>query len=134
MRCCKRDALLDVRDDHAFGDRLADFDHFFFEALAVFGELDRVDRRTEQFDAVLLEDTGVVQFDREIQSGLAAERRQKRIRAFARDDLFDRCDGKRLEVDRIGNLGIGHDRRRIRIDEDDAVAFFTKARHACTPA
>ena len=35
-------------------------------------------------------------------------------------------DRQRLEVDRVRDLGIGHDRRRIRVDEDDPVAFLAQ--------
>ena len=35
-------------------------------------------------------------------------------------------DRQRLQVDRVGNLGVGHDRCRIRVDEHDAVAFFAQ--------
>ena len=110
----------------ALGHRFADLEHLALEALAVFGEPDRLDRRAEQLDAVALEHAGFVELDREVEAGLPAQRRQQRVRALARDDRFDRCDGQRLEIDRVGHLGIGHDRRRIRVDEDDAVAFFAQ--------
>ena len=100
--------------------------HLALEALAVFGEFDRLDRRPQQLDVVALEDAGFVEFDGEVEAGLAAERRQQRVRPLARDDRFDRRDGQRLEIDRVGDLGIGHDRRRIRVDEDDAVAFLAQ--------
>ena len=106
--------------------RLADLDHLGFEALAVFGELDRVERRAQQLDVVLFDHARVGELDREIQPGLAAERRQQRVGPLARDDALHRSDGERLEVDRVGDLGVGHDRRGIRVDEDDPVAFLTQ--------
>jgi hypothetical protein len=36
--------------------------------------------------------------------------------------------GERLDVGRVGELGIGHDRRRVRVHEHDAEALF--AQHA----
>ena len=122
----KRDAGLDVGDDDALRHRLADLDHLALEALAVFGQLDRVERRAEQLDGVALQDAGFGEFDREVEPGLPAQRRQQRVGALARDDRFDRRDRQRLEVDGVGDLGIGHDRRRIRVDEDDAVAFLAQ--------
>jgi hypothetical protein len=58
-----------------------------------------------------------------IEGGLAAEGRQDRVGTLAIDHLRDRLGVERLEVGRVGPLGVGHDRRRIRVDEDDAVAL-----------
>ncbi len=77
----KGDAGLDVGDDLALGHRLADLDHLALEALAVFGQLDRLDRRAEQFDAVSFEDAGFVELDGKVQPGLAAQRRAAGRRA-----------------------------------------------------
>src|ERR1700678_2443135 len=79
------DAGLNLGDDFAFGDRLADFDHLLLETFAVFGQLDRFYRRPQRFDPILFQDTGFVEFDREIQTGLAPERRQQRVWPLARD-------------------------------------------------
>ena len=63
------------------------------------------------------------ELDREIQRRLAAEGRQDRIGPLALDHLGDRLGVERLEVGRVGPLGVGHDRRRVRVDEHDAVAL-----------
>jgi len=60
----KRNAGLDVGDDDARRHRLADFDHLALEAFAIFGELDRVERRAEELDVVAFEDAGCGKFDR----------------------------------------------------------------------
>jgi hypothetical protein len=122
----ERDAAFDIVDDRALGDGLADLEHLLLEAFAIFGELDRLHRRAEQFDGVTLENAGIVQLDRQIEPGLAAERRQECVGALAGHDLLDRLQRQGLEVDGVGDLGIGHDRRRVGVDEDDAVAFFAK--------
>ncbi len=96
------------------------------EERAILGDLDRFDRRSQQLDAVAFEDAGLVEFDGEIEPGLAAEGRQQRVGPLAGDDRLDRRDGQRLEVDRVGDLGVGHDRRRVRVDEDDPVAFLAQ--------
>ena len=72
----KRDAGFHVGDDDARRHRLADLEHLALEALAVFGQLDRVERRAEQFDRIALEDAGLGEFDRHVQAGLTAQRRQ----------------------------------------------------------
>jgi len=118
------DAGRDVVHDDASRDRLTDFDHLLLEGLAVFGEDDRGDRRAEHVDVVTREHARAFEFDGEIEAGLAAERRQQRIRPFVRDDRLQRGDGQWLDVDGVGDLGIRHDRRGVRVDEDDPVAFF----------
>ena len=89
-------------------------------------KLNRLDRRSEHLDIVSLEDAGFAQLDREVEPGLSAQRRQERVGPFALDDRCDRGNAERFEIDRVRNLGIGHDRRRVRIDEDDAVAFLVQ--------
>src|SRR4051794_41336431 len=46
-------------------------------------------------------------------------RRPPRSTLFPYTTLFrsDRLDRQRLEVDDVGNVRVGHDRRRIRVDE-----------------
>jgi hypothetical protein len=53
--------------------------------------------------------------------------------AFALDDLGDDLGRDRLDVGGIGQIRIGHDRRRVRVDQDDAVALFAQALQACVP-
>ena len=90
--------------------------------------MDRLDARADQLDAELREHAGFVQLDREVQRGLAAERRQQRVGALALDDPAQARDVERLDVGRVGELGVGHDRRRVRVHEDDAEAL--GAQHA----
>jgi hypothetical protein len=71
-------------------DGFADRDHRVFEARAIFGELDRVDRRAEEFEPVPFDRAVIREFDREIESGLSTERGQQGVRPFARDDRFER--------------------------------------------
>ena len=52
-----------------------------------------------------------------------SEAGQQALRLLLGDDRLDGLDGQRLEVDRIGDLRIGHDRRRIAVDEDHLQPF-----------
>jgi len=108
------------------GNPQPDLGHRRLEALAVFGSADRLDAGTDHLDAVRVEHPGFVERDRQVETGLAAERRQERVGPFAFDDPLDRRDVERLDVGGVGELGVGHDRRRIRIHEDDAKAFFAQ--------
>jgi hypothetical protein len=120
------DARFDVRDDRARGDGLADRDHRILEARAILGKSDRIDRCAEQIETVAFDRAVVGQLDREVEARLAAEARQERVRTFALDDRFERGRGQRFEVHGIRDFRIGHDRRRVRVDEDLPVAFFSQ--------
>ena len=39
------------------------------------------------------------------------------------EDLLDRLGRDRLDVGRVGELRVGHDRRGVAVDQDDAVAL-----------
>ena len=77
----------------------------------------------DQLDAVALEDAALGELDRQVQAGLPAERRQQRVGPLALDDLLEHVGGERLDVGAVGELRVGHDRRRVRVDQDDAVAL-----------
>ena len=93
------------------------------ELLAVLPRLDRLDVRADQLDAVLLEDARLVQRHRGVQRGLAAEGGEQRVRALLLDDLLDDLRGDRLDVGGVGELRVGHDRRRVGVDQDDPQAL-----------
>jgi hypothetical protein len=118
------DGVRDARRGHV----QPDLGHRDLEPLPVLGGLDRVDVGTDHLDAVRVEHSGFVQADREVEPGLASERRQQRVGSFLGDDAGDRRHVERFDVRRVGELGIGHDRRRIRVHEDDAVPLL--AQHA----
>ena len=96
------------------------------EQLAVLGAADRVVVRADELDAEALERAVLVQRLGEVQRGLAAERRQQRVGALVLDDLRDGPGQQRLDVRRVGELRVGHDRRRVGVDEDDLVALLAQ--------
>ncbi len=96
------------------------------ELVAVLGAADRLVVGPDQLDAVLLERAVLVQLLGEVQGRLPAERRQQRVGALAGDDLRDRAGEQRLDVGRVGELGVGHDRRRVGVDEHDLVALLAQ--------
>src|SRR5262249_1911273 len=57
----------------------ADALHRLAEAIAVLRLVDRLELRTDELDTVPLERAGAGEVDREVQRGLAAERRQERV-------------------------------------------------------
>ena len=81
----------------------------------------------DQLDPVLGQDAALGELDGEVQRGLAAEGGEERVRLLAGDDLGERRVVERLEIRRICPLGVGHDRRRVRVREHDPVALGTQS-------
>jgi len=98
----------------------ADPRHRLLEQLAILGHLDARHARAEELDAVLREDAGLVRGEREVEAGLAAERGQDRARLLAREHLVEHLDGQRLDVRRVRQIGVRHDRRGVRVDQHHA--------------
>ncbi len=123
MRVREPHGFVNVRDDlrsrHFEADSAADV----LEKQPIFGDFDRAQRRTDELHAVFFEDAAFGELDGEIQARLAADGGQQGIGTLRRDDGFEIFLRERLDVGAIGDFGVRHDRRRIRIDEDDFVAF-----------
>ena len=115
--------LLEASGEARAQDVDADFLHRLLEEEAVLAELHRADRRPERLDSVSREDAGLVESHGEVERGLAADGRQQRVRPLPRDDRRDGVPVQRLDVRRVRELGVRHDRRRVRVHEDDAVAL-----------
>ncbi|MPM37476.1 hypothetical protein SDC9_84093 [bioreactor metagenome] len=98
--------------------------HGLLEALAVFGAVDRLGRGADQFDLIALQDAALVELHRQIESGLAAQRGQQRVGAFAADDFMDDVDGQRFDIGSIREFRVGHDGRRVAVDQHHFEPFF----------
>jgi hypothetical protein len=114
------DGLLDRVRDVALRHVGAGVEHELLEDLAVFALVDRLEVRADELDAVLLEDAVVVQVDRRVERGLSAEGRQDGVGLLGGDDRLDDLPGDRLDVGGVGEVGVGHDRGRVGVHEDDA--------------
>ena len=68
-----------------------------------------------------------IKFHRGVECSLPAHRGQKGIRLFTLDDRLDHFGGNRLDISAIGEFRIGHDGRRVRIDEHDLITFFAQS-------
>ncbi len=98
----------------------------FSELLTILRTPDHLDRRPDQLDADVLQHSGVRELDREVERGLSAQRGQKRIRTLALEHRGDALQIERLDVGAICEAGVGHDRGRIRVDDDRAVPVFAE--------
>ena len=105
----------------------ADLDHRVLEPLAVLGRGDGLGvgpdhlRRPRHADQALL-----VEGHGDVEPGLAAERRQHGVGPLALDDQGQHLGRQRLDVGPVGEVRVGHDRRRVRVGEDDPVALLAQ--------
>jgi hypothetical protein len=111
----------------------ADALHGFAEQGAVFGHVDGGRLGADHFDIVAVENAHALQGERGVERRLAAHGRQQCVRPFLGDDLGDDFRGDRFDVGGVGQARVGHDRRRVGVDEDDAVAFLLQRLAACVP-
>ena len=97
--------------------------HGLAELEAVLGLLDRLGVGTDHLHAIFVERTVLEERERGVERGLAAHRRKHRVGPLLLDDRGDIFGGDRLDIGGVGHLGIGHDRRRVRVHQHDPVAF-----------
>ena len=112
----------DRRARHAEADR----GHRGGERLAILGAVDRVTRRADQLDPELVEHARLGERDRQVQGRLTTERGKQRVGALPTQHRRDALEVERLEVGAVGPARVGHDRRRVRVDEHRAVALLAQ--------
>ena len=106
------------RDDGRLGHPEAGELHGLAEALSVLGAADDVDRGADQLDAEVGQRARLGQLDGQVQRRLATHRRQQRVGALTAQDVGNAVEVQRLDVRPVGEPGVGHDRRRVRVDDD----------------
>ncbi len=111
-----------------------DLGHGLAEQLAVLGLVDRVGRGADHLDIEFVERALPAQRQGAVQRSLSAHGRQQRKAArndvaLLLDDLADDLGRDRLDIGRIRQLRIGHDRGRIGVDQDDPVALLLQRLH-----
>ena len=104
--------------------RQPDLGHGVAEQLAVFRLVDRFRGRADHLDVELVEHAHLLERQRGVERGLSAHGRQDGVGALLLDDLGDDLRRDRLDIGRVGEVRIGHDRGRVRIHQHDPVALF----------
>ena len=104
-----------------------DLVHRFLEKLTILAHLDRVDVGADQLYTELVENSLLVKFDGKVEPGLPADSWEQCIGAFLLDNGGGRFECKRLDVSSVRDLGIGHDRRRVGIDEHNLEALLLQS-------
>jgi hypothetical protein len=108
----------------AAGGFAAHLGHDVLEPLPVLAALDGVEIGADQLDVVALQRAVLVQRHRGVERRLPAEGGQQRVDLVAAlgllgDDPLDERGSDRLDVGVVGVLRVGHDGRRIRVDQAD---------------
>ena len=103
------------------------FDHRFLELPAIFRGRNRLGVCADQFGrAGHPDEASLEQRHCNIECGLAAHRGQHGVGALALDDPCNNLGSERLDVRRVSEVGVRHDRGWIRIGEDDAVTLIAQ--------
>ena len=118
--------LVEAVGQAAPGALQADLLHALLEEVAVLGLADRLGGGADEPAAVPLQGPALVQGQADVQAGLAAEGRQDGVGPLDGDDLLDDLGGDRLDVGPVGHLRVGHDRGRVRVDQDDLVPLLAQ--------
>ena len=126
QRRLRRARLVHIMHRERLGAGEANLVHRLLEQIAVFRRLNRLHRRANQFHAVFLQHAVFGKIQRAVERRLPAHRRQNRVRALLGDNLLHRLPLNRLDVRRVCHLRIGHNRRRVGIDENDAQPLATQ--------
>jgi hypothetical protein len=100
-----------------------DLGHGRLEVLPVLRGLDGIDAGADELDAVGLEHASLVETDGEVERGLTAEGGQEGVGPLPLDDRRQHVNREGLDVGPMGEVGVGHDRRRVGVGEDDLVAL-----------
>ena len=96
--------------------------HGFIKELAILAALDGGQVATDHLDATFVENSSFCQVNGSVESSLTAEGGKQRVRMLTGDDLFQKLGSDGLNVGAVGQAGIGHDRRGIRVEQHDLVA------------
>src|SRR5690606_16815246 len=120
----KSQRLFDAVNDRALRHGFADLFHGEFEKLAVFGRLDRRERRAEEPHPKAVQYPCLGQCHGQIEAGLAPQGGKQPIGPLAFDHFGGELEGEGFEVHFVGNMGIRHDGCRVGVDEDDLDPLF----------
>ena len=111
----------------------ADFFHGGAEALAVLGLIDDIGLGADHLDLEQIQHAAPVELKGTIERCLAAHGWQQGIRALDLDHLGDHFRRDGFNIGRVRELRIGHDRRRVGIDQDHPVALGLQRLHRLHP-
>ena len=100
--------------------------HRFGELFPVLGELNRPDIGADQLHPVFVEHPAFGEFERDVERRLAAHRRDERVGLLDFDHPLDPVGRQGLDVGRVGDVRVRHDRGGIRVHQDDSISLLAE--------
>ena len=104
----------------------AGFLYNFLEKLSVFTAIDCFQRSSDKLHIIFFQNAGFAQSDRSVKRSLPSQSRKKRVGTLFCDNPLENFGINRLDVCRIRHLRVSHNRSRIRVDQNNANAFFAQ--------
>ena len=117
------------RRQHRLAQRLAQL----LEELAVLGPLYRLERRAQNLHLALGQNTLLGQLHRQVEPRLPAQPRHDGVRALVADDFGHIFQRQRLHIDLVGDVGVGHDGRRVGVHQHHFVALLAQCQARLRP-
>ena len=122
-------AVRDFRGQDRLPQRLAEF----FKKESVLSLLNRGTPGTQKLCSAFGQHALFFQLHGQVQTGLPADAGKDGIRTLIADDLGDIFQGQGLHIDLVRNRCIRHDRRRIRVAQNNLVALFLQGKTGLCP-
>ena len=110
-----------------------DLQHRRLEEVAVLGQPHRVLVGADQAHVPLFEHAPLGQRERQVDGGLAPDGRQDGVGPLAVDDPLEKLGRQGLDVRRVGELRVRHDRGGVGVDEQDPVSLAPQGAHGLRP-
>ena len=123
---------------HGFNDerscnRFSDFFHRLFKFETVFRFFDGLRSCSDQAHIVLFQKSCLLKLHGKVQSCLASQCRKHAVRLFFDNQLFYDLYGQRLNINSVCNVFIGHNGRRIGVEQNNLNAFlFQRTARLCS--
>ena len=115
------------------GDRLSDAQEQLLECFTVLGGPDGIERCAQNAHRMAVEYAGISHPDGQVEPGLSAQGGEESVGPLTLDNGLERLQREWLDIDPVGHAFIGHDGRRVRVDQDRAHALLAE-RLACLGA
>ena len=115
------------------GDRLSDAQEQLLECFTVLGGPDGIERCAQNAHRMAVEYAGISHPDGQVEPGLSAQGGEESVGPLTLDNGLERLQREWLDIDPVGHALVGHDGRRVRVDQDRAHALLAE-RLACLGA